>query len=234
MKNRRLVLALTSLVLSCANNGVAQTAAKPLPPEGPLLVSAPDPSAWTITLSYPQDRVKGGVKGFTETRTRTITTTKTGKIIHEESVGAQGTKYDSWHVGRNVYDKWTGAPSWSQEPANTATRAEFKDLDWVSKNDYVGKLDYAGHRCLVFVEGAPADLNVESSTFEMDQLDNFHNVSFIDAKSRLPVETRTFGTYSSYSFTDGPAEKLTLPADLVTQLKKDQEILSRLSGHFAP
>jgi len=184
---------------------------------------------------YPQDRVKGGVKGFTETRTRTITTTKTGKIIHEEIVGAQGSKYDSWHVGRNVYDKWTGSPSWTQEPANAVhASGEFRGLDWLSKNDYVGSLNYSGHHCLVFVQDAPPTLNVESSSFEMEQLDTFHNVAFIDSESRLPVETRTFGTYSSYRFTDAPTDKLTLPEDLVTQLKHDQEILSRLSGHFAP
>jgi hypothetical protein len=68
----------------------------------------------------------------------------------------------------------------------------------------------------------------------MEQLDTFHNVAFIDAESRLPVETRAFGAYSSFRFTDAPTDKLTLPADLVTQLKHDQEILSRLSGHISP
>jgi hypothetical protein len=227
--------ALPLAVIFSAANVQAQPAVKPVPPVGPLLDSAPDPSQWVITLTYPQDRVKGGVAGFTETRTRTITTTKTGNIMHEEVVDARGGKQDTWHVGRDVYEKLTGAPTWIQPPAGTLfPTSGFRDLDWISSDNYVGSIKYSGRNCLVFVQGAPSSLNVESPSFEIEQLDPFNVVAFIDSESRLPVEARAFGVFSSFHFTDAPTDKLTLPPDLVAQLKRDRDILSRLGGRLPP
>jgi len=153
----------------------------------------------------------------------------------DDYVGAGGAKRDIWHVGRDVYEKWTGAPMWVQDPARTVFPASgFRDLDWISKDNYVGSVSYSGRNCLVFVQGAPPTLNLQNSGPGLEQLDAFHTIAFIDSESRLPVEVRLFGDYRSFRFATPATDKLALPPDLVAQLKHDADIISRLSGVRTP
>ncbi|MEI9999209.1 MAG: hypothetical protein WDO13_08545 [Verrucomicrobiota bacterium] len=107
---------------------------------------------------------------------------------------------------------------------------DFRGLDWLSKDDYVGSLQLAGHNCLVFVANAPKDFNLAVAGGTAEALDRFQQVAFIDAETRLPVEVRNYGDYQDYRFSDAPSARLKLPLDLVEQLKRDQAILSRLGG----
>lgn len=214
----------------------AQESPRLEPPTGPLLASAANPSQWVITFTYPQDRAKSGSPaGFVETRTRTITTIKSGKIMDIETVDALGHKRSDWRVGRDLYAKWTGAPGWSQVPdKQVGPVIDFRGLEWIAKESYVGKLPFQGQTCFVFVKNPPPGFSVTDSGDSMDALNHFQQVAFVSAQTRLPIEVRSFGDYEAFRFSDPAPEHLALPPDLVQQLKHDQAILDRLSGQSAP
>jgi len=80
-------------------------------PEGPLLKPAPDASMWTVTISYPEDRIPKSdsepakpLPDYLTLRPRIITTTKANGLIREEisdlgracpAAGSEGRKRDS-------------------------------------------------------------------------------------------------------------------------------------------
>jgi hypothetical protein len=197
-------------------------------PDGPLPAPAPDYSQWVVTFSNPEDKNKGPGSSSTSAM---ITTTKTGYIIHEEIVNGSGAKLDEWHVGNTLYTKGSGSTLWNEARSGRSSSFEafpasgFRNLDWVTRNSYVGTIVLAGHSCLVFVPERPQKLDLSDPV----QLDALTTYAFLDANSRLPVKVRFNGVTSIYQFKDPPTEKLTLPPDLTSQLKKNEEAVESLN-----
>ncbi len=197
-------------------------------PSGPLPAPAPDFSQWVITQSNPDDKKTGTGSSSTSA---TIITTKTGDIIHVEIVNASGAKIDEWHAGNTLYSKDSGATLWDETSSSRSTSFEalpasgFHNLEWLSRNTYVGTIPFSGHSCLVFVLGKKDKIDLSNP----DDLDSLNTYAFLDANSRLPLKVRFNRLTSFYQFKNPPTEKLTLPPDLADQLNKNKEAIERLN-----
>jgi len=240
------VLSATSAFPQTPADSTAEASAqKQAPPPGPLLESAPAFSQWVITFSYPEDRQKSSnsapLPAYASTRLRTITTTKTKNIVHEEFVDASGRKFDVWHVANKQYRKLFGSKVWLENSAGEVNNGSatdymafpptgFRDLDWLSDQNYAGTVKYVGRDCLVFVMNAPPGLDLSSANTPPDKFESFGMIAFIDLGSRLPVEIQTNGVMRTYQFTDPPPDAvLKLPPDLSEQIKKGEEERARLN-----
>ena len=211
--------------------------ARPQPPPGDYVASMPDFSRWLITFSYPEDRTKSpnpSLPGYMAGRPRARTTTITKEIIHEETVNINGDKTDAWRIRAIQYQKPPGSTVWYQAPARAMTATGFSDLEWITGDDYIGTVRYAGRTCLVFAGNAPADLDVSKLSDPTAEFNSLNQIAFIEADSRLPVETRAFGVIRYFKFMEGPTEKLTFPADLAEHIRQNDAIEARLSGHAPP
>jgi hypothetical protein len=234
------VLALVPFVAEAQN----EPAPKPELPPGPAIASAPEFSQWVTTFSYLEDRAAAlahdnkALPPDVLTRTRTITTTKTKEIVHEEYVDGNGTKFDEWHVGPVVYMKDPAAKQWGELSASTAGSGAtggpnysrlpttgFRDLDWITRENYAGTIKLGDRPCLVFIVGAPSHFILSSSalTSQADELDSFSRVAYVDAETRLPMQVQISGVLRYYRFGTAPTDKLTLPPDLTNQLEVGEE-----------
>jgi len=224
----------------------AQSADDAQPPSGPLLASAPDYSQWVVTFTYPEDKnptsgadASGPAPAYLTTRTRTITTTKTHEVIHEEFVDGRGEKFDEWHVGNIAYTKGSGSNLWGElDPSDLANGSAhfqplpasgFRNLDWITKDSYAGTMKYSGRDCLVFTLVSPHKTNLFKLTTPESQLESLATYALIDAETRLPVIVKAEGMTRLYQFKNAPTEKLTLPPDLAEQLRKGEEGRKRLN-----
>ncbi len=216
-------------------------------PSGPLLNSAPAFSQWIITISYPDDKKENGVANPSDpakpipenlaARPRTITTTKTGEIIHEETVTVGGNKLENWQINGDFYIKFPGNSFWSayekSGPPTSDSRVAllpacgFRGLDWINKYTYAGKIKSASGFWLVFVPGGRETVNAQDPT-KLKVLDTLPTLAYVDAETRLPVMARADGVTRAFSFTQPPPTSLqTLPADLADEIKKGAELRAK-------
>jgi hypothetical protein len=229
---RKISLEIASLMVSTfllAGGVFAQEAADSSngllkPPAGSMIASAPELSQWVITFSYPGDTPKGVTPPPplpADNRLRAITTTKTKEIVHEQAVNGMGRTIDTWVIGQDQFFKASDDTFWGRAlPGHSVWPANgFRDLDWVSRDNYVGTMKYAGHSCLVFIQGAPVGMNIAKPGAPVPSFDSFNVVAFIDAESRLPVESRDVGVVRSFQFGPEPTDKLVPPPDLAQELK---------------
>ena len=238
-------------IILCAGEAHAQTSSECSPksqvPCGPLLACASNFSQWVITFSYPEDRQKDSTApasnpaaDLLKTRVKTITTTKTDDIVHEEMVDAQGGKFDHWYVGDIQYTKTANSDTWLQNvPIKYDGRnssysplpaSGFRGLEWITSENYAATLKYGGRSCLVFVQHAPANLNLSNPATQIQQLQSLSTVAFIDAESHLPIQVQVDGVIRFYQFVDPPSAKQVLPPDLADQITKGNEGRARLSA----
>ena len=228
------LFALSLVIMFFAPSARGQDTAAALPP-GPFPSPAPAFSQWVVTFSYPEDKSNSlganSSSGDLSARVRLITTTKTGEIIHEEIANGTGVKTNDWYVGSSLYFKGAGATLWGEQTSGKSSpfvafpANGFRGLDWITREGYVGTVAFAGHPCLAFVLGAPPKIDLSDPS----QLDSLSTYALLDAQTLLPVKVQLGGSTRFYQFKDAPTEKLSLPLDLVDQLKKAQEAEARLN-----
>lgn len=233
----------------------AEAPSKPMPPPGPLLAPAPGFSQWTITFSYGEAQKETGlatasaapqpITGNMAVRARTIITTKTGEIIHEETLTLGGDKTEDWQVHGDYYVKYPGKSFWSAyekaDPTEIASRnrvamglppSGFRDLDWIGKETYAGETKTDSGYCLIFVPGGLNTLNAEDPS-QQNKLGSLPKIAYIDAETRLPVMVRAAGETRVFKFTQPPPTSIqSLPGDLADEIKQGDEI--RAQRNAAP
>ena len=210
-------------LLALAANAIAQQATeKPQLqiPSGELLASAPVFSRWVVTFSYPQDRAKeGSLPALGKTLPRTVMTTRTRDLTHEETCDVSGTKSDKWQVGNTFYLKPPGQNYWGEYdqtwhhnnlPTSTALLPVplkgFQDLEWITRDTYAGSIKQGGVEHFVFVPinavgldvGKPAALSAQPV------------VAYVDASTRLPVRFKNGDVIRTYNFASEPPPMLSL------------------------
>jgi hypothetical protein len=206
-----------------------QTASASQLPPGPLLASPPAFSQWVITFSYADEQTSKptGTSGpplpaYLKLRPRTVTTTKTKDLIHENIVVISGPMQDKWYVGNTQYWKIADEPDWyvnnpvaaGETPGESYTplpKSGFRDLEWVSEKTYTGTENHAGKQCLVFKSNKTSGNHTLSF------------VAYVDLKTRLPVEAQISGETRAYQFLNGPTTMQTLPDDLAAQITRGEK-----------
>lgn len=232
------LLAASSLILFSAA-APAQEASRPEPPPGHLLASAPDYGEWVETFDYQQTLSPSGAPVASpgqRSMEQKVTTTKTGDVVHEQMVNGLGEVFDRWLVGGVQYTHQSGSSIWIEAhpgaqgagmkftglPANG-----FRDLDWISRTNYLGTAVRAGRRYLVFT---PLASNGPAGRIpSADQYKELGSYALIDFDSRLPFEVKDLGATRTYQFSDLPREKQPLPPDLAKTLKDIEEMRARIS-----
>jgi hypothetical protein len=197
-------------------------------PSGAFLSPPPDFAQWVEAFSYPEERAP--TKGlFIETRTRKITIKKTKKIVHEETISAQGETREDWYIGPNQYSKLPSASGWVSGPENVQSAGGFHDLDWIVEGNYIGVVKFGGKSCLVFTLTHSGPLTASVKEQLLTNLDALPTVGYIDADTRLPVQVRQYGIIRNFQFMEAPTEMLTPPPDLAQDLKKAEDLRARFS-----
>ena len=211
-------------------------------PSGPLLSNAPDFSQWTVTFTYPEEKETGSEltpakpkPAYFKTQIHAVTTTKTRNIVHEEFVDEQGQKSDLWHVGGTQYQKAPGSTIWQQHGANELTdRNElkiyspvppsgFRDLDWITRENYVTTIKNGEHAYLVFVPNPPPGLDLSNPDDRSEKIASLASVAYINATTRLPFQVTFHHVTRTYQFGTPPTDVQSLPDDLAQAIKKARE-----------
>lgn len=163
-------LAIAWLGMSLALGAQEPPTPKEIPP-GPLLKRAPRFASWTITISRgkkSEPSPKGpdgspGGHGKEPVELRQIAVTKTDNIYRQEIQLSDGSKTESWRIGRMQISflPRSGEPS-IFEPSQEAmkdldpdfytdySKADFSGLEWISRTNYLGMQKVKGVQCLAF------------------------------------------------------------------------------------
>ena len=243
------VCAGTVCVLAQTDDSPGSTA----PPPGPLLAKAPALSQWTITFSYPEETKAQGTAYSPDTakavleslsaRVKTVVTTKTGDIIHEETTTLGGNKTEDWQVRGSYYIKYPGKNVWSAYEKNDSALSTvrfrtamilpdsgFNGLDWIGSDSYAGKIKTSTGENLVFVPGGMSTLNVADPAGQA-KLQTLPKVAYVDSTTHLPVMVRTPSETRQFTFSPHPPSSVqTLPADLADEIKAGEAIRSQRTG----
>jgi hypothetical protein len=217
-------------------------------PASPLLRPAPDFYQWTITFSYPDSEPKNnpGAAPAPATapakvlgdRTQTITTTKTGKIIHEEIVSMSGGKTDAWQIDGNYYIKYPGRTIWAAyEKADTSEAggllretvmlppSGFRGLTWITGGTYAGRTTAEYGDCLVFAPGGPSAVGGDLSA---QKLATLPIIAYINPKTRLPLMDRELDGTRAFTFSPLSSNSLqTLPDALTAEIQAGNALRAR-------
>ena len=231
------------LIFGSPRSGFSQA----LPPERkfplpapPLLNPAPDFSMWTVTISYPEDRVSKSDKDpakplpdYLTLRPRTIITTKTNGLVREEIIDLSSRKTERWHAGNIQFVKKPGSMVWdkvdSTDPEFSSLPPHgFRDLGWVIPENYAGPIKSGTKECLVFVPGGEAALDMKDPRISKTISDAHRLIAFIDAETRFPSAIYMLDEIRSFKWSPPPSSKLSLPDDLADQIKKEADDRARL------
>ena len=221
-------------------------------PSGLLLAPAPEFSQWVITFAYlaPSAGISAADTPSPTpppsfhpdpTLPKITTTTKTHDILHEEVIDGRGTKYELWYEGQTLYCRNPSSGIWDEHdpikdgpgtknplyvpmPANG-----FRDLEWISLENYAGTIKYRVSDCLVFTMVTPHSPHLFNRKSPINLVESLDSYALIDNATRLPIKVKVGGILRSYEFKDAPSEKLTLPADLTEQLRKSDEAVKTIT-----
>jgi hypothetical protein len=202
----------------------------PCPPPGDLLRPAADFSQWTEVYVYPTDPAKPGAPAVPSTLITRRVVTKTRQIVHEQLFNANGPALDRWFVDRVQYRRTGAGATWFQNQAESVDPGHnfqfdplppngFRGLDWVTTQTYAGTVTFGGRPCLVYIPGGAKGINLASPAIMQDNFKALHDVLFVDAETRMPVEFRREGVTRDYQFASAPSGMQTLPDDLLAQMK---------------
>ena len=221
----------------------AQTApAKPEPPQGQLLVNAPDFSRWVVDYTYPEDRDRNAAASMApavKARPRRTILIKTREILSSEIIDVGGRTTRRWYSGSTQYSKRDGEALWGRSgPSGPGSATDFfyvpmpangfPDFDLVSAENYAGVAQYGGVAALVFLHGGSNKINL-ADVKEIAQLASQPVVAYIDAKSRLPLGLKIGGEQRKYTFLTPPSAMQVLPPDLAAEIKKGEDGRARLN-----
>lgn len=208
----------------------------PALPDGPLLKSAPNYSKWTISYGVPKDSKAAPMSADAPHR---AAVSKTQNILHEAVFDGRGCCTDTWYLGVQQYRKPHGGKAWFlSEPAavNTAQDSSYdplpasgyRDWEWVGKDAYVGTVEFEGRPSLAFIPGGIKVLGTVDSEKLKELLEAQPHIAYVDAQSRLPVMQKKGTVELRYRFESLPQSLLTLPPELATQIRKNEEARTRL------
>jgi hypothetical protein len=190
---------------------------------------------WLVSYSYADDRLAAS----SPSNPKSVLTTRTNKILHEETDYVSGKKMNKWQEGQTFYIRNDARNSWgvydgtyqhnnrTDDPALLPIpENSFRDLDWIKEENYAGSIASGQATFLVFVQGYAAFLNVN----DKKALDAQHAIAYVDQAARLPVMVRVNGVTRTYSYPAPPSAPLTLPQDLTAELKRREEIKAKFSA----
>jgi hypothetical protein len=231
---RVIVLAAT---LPLTGHGQERTTTKDAElPSGPPLKPAPPFSSWTVTFSYPQDRPTVGTdqppKSPPPNSERKVATTRTEKIIQEVTVSVSGEEFSKWQIGEMFYVKPPSQSFWGEcderfvidNPTSDprmlpVPESGFRNLEWIDKDTFAGRLESAGNEYLIFIPGGGG--GAEPHT--LATLRTLPRFALVNAKTRLPSYVKDLGHSRTYVFATPPAEMQKLPADLLQEIQEGKE-----------
>lgn len=204
----------------------------PLPP-GPIIKQAPAYSQWQISFSYASRTPDQGSASSASAASdpanapgshlpRLLTVTRTKPQWHTMLVDVSGVKKEAWFDGSMLFA--VGQKDSSVVPINMSSPRgrdelmdyspghDFPDVDWVSRNNYLGTQD---GKTWVFKYGP------EGPTVWVDSTTHY------PFRWQKGLETRTI------QFLDPPTEQLKLPAN-VADVAADLRRLNELSRVAPP
>jgi hypothetical protein len=221
-------------------------------PADPLINKAPDFSKWVIAYSYPEDKLKTTAATPPATapvtkdkRLRQVAITKTKSLVREETTTIMGDTTIKFYASGIQYTKPPGSKDWFEATnvveknaynafyAKPLPPSGFRDLDWITAENYVGTIKYNGSSVLVFVPGGTKTLSAKDLAKQKNPLETQAKAALIDDATRFPVAVQEAGTNQTYKFDTPPTEMLTFPPDLEAALKKGKEDRAKID-QFAP
>lgn len=202
-------------------------------PEGVLLKKPADFAKWEVTYSYAKSDVPGG-RPPTPAEPKTLLTTKTGNIVHEQATDLQGRITDTWHTGPTQYRKPAGETVWYQPVAPSDGQGGSSDYapippngyrqwDWVGEGSYALTLPFENVPCLVFVPGGRKTVGEDDEKKAAAKISAMPVVAYVNAETRLPVALRMGNVISRLTFQPPPSSLQSLPPDLLEQLRKAEQ-----------
>ncbi len=220
-----------------------EAAAIPEVPDGPLINPVPNFSKWVISITYPQESRQPSnanpVPPPAPDQPRTITTTKTGDIIHEVMTSVGGDRLDKWQVGQLCYIKLPGDSYWGeydrrdvQDNATTdpsrlpVPDSGFRNVDWIESETFSGTIEDAGTSYLLFL---PKPVLGETDA-DISSLQASSTFALINAETRHPYYIKDNGLISTYSFEAPPNDMQELPGDLLNEIREGKERRAKVLG----
>lgn len=222
--------------------------AKPELPSSPLLGKAPEFSEWGITFTYASEAARKAKPesasqprlAYLDKRSSRVTTTKTGKIIHEVTRDLAGTQTEIWSEGTTQYYQMPGNTLWF-ESGNTTSAAGvrevdsralppsgFRDLDWITADNYAGTIPYGNGSCFIFVPEGYRKLDLRDEGKRTKLLESQGKIAYVDADTRMPVAVRDGDVTRVFRFNSPPTAMQTFPADLSKAINDGKEARRRL------
>lgn len=217
MKTKTTLNAVIHLLLTLALSPIAANAAEnPSVPVGPLLQTNPDFCAWEIKYSYPSDtqlstsspRPSHGtvpsIASLSSLPPRTYRIVRTNSVTHAIITDVAGGTTEEWFDGLACYLLQKGFPPLFADHLDLRfpdfRTTIFPDFDWIAASTFAGTEMIDARLCLYFKK---ADVK-----------------AWIDAKTRFPVRWERKGEIRSFTELASPANKLSLPEELL-QLSHD-------------
>ena len=212
--------------LSVRPAGAQQTAAaptpRPVPPEGPLLKSTADFSAWTIIQrnvpglgSAPAGTLVGAAAASGPPDSVSVVT-KTGPVRHQLTKLKTGEQTDVWYEHGNrvrMQSVWkTPMFEAASSPTDPPVGPDFPGLGWISASNFTGMQMQQGARCLVFESTAPDGDPRLMQAYGLKPTTKLVR-AFINADTRLPWLVQSGNTVQVYTFRAAPNTVLEVPAE---------------------
>lgn len=212
IKNHEWIVLLALLILLGASLNIFADPTKaqaPLP-DGPLLSSGGDFTAWQITYAYDSDKPspngqppppppKTPFGQLSLLPVRSVTLTRTKPYWHSVTTDIGGGKMEQWSDGASrLFSEGDfppmlapSAPSWKFPDFNTIG---FPDMDWISASTYVGSETIDGKKCLAFSKG---DMK-----------------TWVELNSRFPVRWQRGKEVRTFRQLPPPTDSLSPPPDI--------------------
>ena len=234
------MLAIRALTVCGQTSAPADT-----PPVEPLIApAAPTYSQWTIDCVYAGSSATPGkpaAAAVKDARLRRETITKTADIKQDVSVFQDGSTSEKWTKGSILAAKEAGYAGISVHVGlQSGPFADFPDLDWVSRSNYIGKQKIDTRDCLVFQEQEYAFRFVNlalfkaiTSTPDGSPSSNIGSkvpvIAIIDEKTRLPVQLKIGKDVRTFQFLSPPTTLLSLPPDYAVAVGKTAQDIQALT-----
>jgi hypothetical protein len=205
----------------------------PSRPDGQLLKKPADFAKWEVIYTYAKSDAPG-TRPSAPGDLKSLVTTKTGNIVHEQATDLQGRITDTWHTGATQYRKPPGEAVWYQPVPPSEGQGGSSDYapippngyrqwDWVGESTFVGTFPFDNVACLVFVPGGRSAVGEEDEKKAAAKIGAMPVVAYVNAETRLPVALRMGNITGRVTFHPSPASAQVLPTDLIDQLRNAEQ-----------
>jgi hypothetical protein len=230
-----LIVCLTVALLSATN--AATDDEKKLLAAGPLIINPmPGYSQWMIDITYSDADKPGNPPSLArlqkaaeqdsalaqelknpqfllilkDNRAKRIVVTKTGNIRHEQILTEAGEAKEAWRIDDVEVDRNSVTNKWDAKIMSGFPTHDFAELEWISKDNFVGIDSLNGHKYFTFREDRRDDTGAEIGTAE----------AFIDTDTRYPAYFRFITEVRQYTILQSPTAPLAVPGE-VTSAEND-------------